>query len=278
MKINFKYLAYSIVILYVMVMITIHRYPGGYPYDLKISDIANVMIAFTSIVSLALASWTFYSQRKDKQYEQFMQHEGKILLEFRQRLYSSRKSIHFFTHDFLALDKKYGFTPKEPPVLKYEDFVGHFNHLVELNEFYNLNQYIFRKYELEKKIEYIPLLLAAARGMPKKDVTYHWLESPSEGHQTYRAEAMHMQLLFSFNRSVYFHFEADMSNPMEALTAYENEDMVKELERITKATNQAFLDLHFDLDKLTILTDSKIPDSFHSRHEWYIQKIESNKD
>ena len=278
MKIKFKYLAYSVVIIYILAMITLDRYPDGYPYDLKISDFANVMIALTSIVSLALASWTFHSQRKDKQYEQFMQHEGKILLEFRKKLYSSRKSIHFFTHDFLALDKKYGFIPKEPPVLKYEDFVNHFNHLVELNEFYNLNQYIFRKYELEKKIEYIPLLLEIGRAMPKKDVTYKWLESPRKGHQTYRAEQTHMQLLFYFNRSVYIHFEADMSNPMEALTAYENKDKVKELERVTKLTNIALNDLLFDLDKLTILTGSKLPDSFHSRNEWHIQKIESNKD
>ncbi|MEZ9673746.1 hypothetical protein AB4282_20590 [Vibrio lentus] len=52
MKINFKHLGWAIVIIYLLIMITLHRYPNIPDNKVSIADFANIMVGVVAIATL----------------------------------------------------------------------------------------------------------------------------------------------------------------------------------------------------------------------------------
>ncbi|MEZ9232042.1 hypothetical protein AB4259_13290 [Vibrio amylolyticus] len=262
-----------VVVLWVLAMATLHRYPDGYPYDLQLPELTDMVIALTSIFAVCLSCWTIYSQAAQRRYELFMKHEGPVLLQFRQKLHESQRAISFFTNRYLHVEQRYGYIPNEPPIIKHEELSSHFNCLLELYEFYDLNQYIFRKFELESKIDCIPLLLEPARYAPERDIHYVLL-SQTDTLTTYRLEAEIYEKVLGFNFLAHTHFDLDQQEPesLDEMNAYIKKDRVKELTRLRGLTGNELVSLSFELDKLVIYADSKLPDSFSRRQSRYFSR------
>ncbi|MDD1794261.1 hypothetical protein LRP50_14055 [Enterovibrio sp. ZSDZ42] len=57
MKINFKHLACSVVIIYILVMITLHRYPNMPDNKISFGDFANILVGLTAVSTLLFSIW-----------------------------------------------------------------------------------------------------------------------------------------------------------------------------------------------------------------------------
>ncbi|WP_100753157.1 hypothetical protein [Vibrio salilacus] len=52
MKINFKHLSWAVVIIYLLIMITLHRYPNIPENEVSIADFANILVGLVAIATL----------------------------------------------------------------------------------------------------------------------------------------------------------------------------------------------------------------------------------
>ncbi len=241
-------------------------------YEL-LSIFANLATVLIAIIAIRFTILSLKSQKKQWLNESFIKHESEVLLNFKKKLDVADRSIQFFINDLLSIDKKYGFIIDTPPVIKYNELKEHFNILVDLNDFYNSNQNIFRKHQLDKKIECISLLLESARYLPCEDINYKLIESKNN-HQTYRMEQKILAQVLSFNFPAhYLHdIEPNKQETIDEMNKYNDLDKITELNRLKNLTSQELISLVFKLDELTTYVDLESTESLKIRRMKFFQK------
>lgn len=262
-----------VVITYLIIMITLHRYP-----DMSLADLASIFAALTSTAAIAFTVLSASNQKKQWINDSFIKYEAEQLLTFRKMLVEADHSISFFLNTYLRPDKKYGETsPEQAPQIKYSELSDHFNQLVELNDYYNTNQHIFRKHGLERKLECIALLLEAARYVPERNINYQFIGQ--EGAiWTYRVETEVLEKILSFNSFAHKHFDINPNQPesIDEMNANLKKDRFEELERLRDLTEQSLLSLSFDINKLTTFSDTALPPSFNGYSKRFFTKKQNN--
>ncbi|EKN4667334.1 hypothetical protein PXR31_004553 [Vibrio parahaemolyticus] len=73
MKINFKNIAWSVVAIYVLVMITLHRYPNMHDNQISTGDFANILVGLMAIATLGFSIWD--------RHRETMKHNSSIALK-----------------------------------------------------------------------------------------------------------------------------------------------------------------------------------------------------
>lgn len=239
-----------------------------------LSLVVNLLIAITAIAAIIFTYASFRMQKNQWLNESFIRREAEILLELRDKLSTSSEAVHFFLHDLLVVDKKYGFITQTPPVIKSSILAKNFNILLNLNNLYNSHQHIFRKHGLNGSIECIPLLLESARNIPERDILYELIYQ-SESLQTYRMESSILEMIvMSFNFQAHFLYDIEPgSHPsIEQLNIQNNKDQLQELSRFRELTSQKLLSLAYSLDGLTMYLESESSEAMQSRSMRYFQQ------
>jgi uncharacterized membrane protein len=245
------------------------------------SLLSGTIASFLSFISIILLFYTIREENKNrkelkKQWlnESFIKHEADILLDFQKKLGEANGAIQFFLHDLLTIEKKYAFIKDEPPVIKYSDIQYNFNQLVDLNDFYNSYQNIFRKHHLEHHIECIGLILESVNFIPERDLHYD-LIFESDKSQTYRLEEQIISMFFlSFNIGAHLLHDVDGSRPetIAEKEAYNQKNKFKELSRLIGLTGEKLTSLTFKLDKLTTYIDSESATALNCKAMSFFQK------
>jgi hypothetical protein len=237
-----------------------------------LSIMANLFVVLTAFIAIFFTKKSLETQKEHWLNESFIKHEADILIELRKKIDEANFAINFFLQNLLSVDKKYGFITDTPPIIKYDELKKHFNTLVDLNNFYNSYQNIFRKHQLEKKIECISLLLESARNLPSRDIKYTLIES-KDNHQTYRMEQRILAQLLSFN-SLAQALHDIKPNKQEKIDNMDNyyQDKINELNHLKNLTSTELTSLIFELDKLTTYVDSNYPESLKKRSMRFFQK------
>ncbi|WP_448650361.1 hypothetical protein ACSHWC_20620 [Pseudomonas fluorescens] len=137
-----------------------------------LSLVMNLLVALTAIAAIVFTYASFRRQKNQWLNESFIRREADILLALRDKFAVSSEAVHFFLDEILVVEKKYGYLAQSAPFIKYVDLAKHFNILLDLNNLYNFHQQIFRKHELERSIECIPLILESVRNIPERDIRY----------------------------------------------------------------------------------------------------------
>ncbi|ELL4669274.1 hypothetical protein [Vibrio fluvialis] len=255
---------------YLIIMITLHRYP-----DITIGDMANIFVALGTMTAIAFSFLSISNQRKQWLNDSFIKFEAEQLLNLRKNLDDTQDSIRFFINIYLQVEKKYGNTPaKSNPTIKYQDIVKHFNKLNDLNTFFNSNQHIFRKHGLEKKLECIALIMEPARSIPEKDIEFQFYSQ--EGTTwIYRPDNNTLCNILSFNHSAHIHFDVDNTKSLEidTLNQFNRKDQFEELKRLRNLTSESLHQLIFDLNLLTTYSDTELRPEFHG----YSKRFFTNK-
>ncbi|MEZ8049850.1 MULTISPECIES: hypothetical protein [Vibrio] len=262
-----------VVITYLIIMITLHRYP-----DMSFADLASIFAMLTSTAAVAFTVLSASNQKKQWLNDSFLKYEAEQLLTFRKMLVEAEQSINFFLNTYLRPDMKYGETsPKQDPQIKYLELSNHFNQLVELNDYYNMNQHIFRKHGLERKLECVALLLESARYVPRRDIKYQFI-GQEKAIWTYRVETEVLEKIFNFNFLAHSHFDVSPNKPesIDEMNAYLKKDRFEELERLRDLTGQSLFSLVFDINKLTTFSDNVLSPSFNSNRKRFFAKKNNN--
>lgn len=239
-----------------------------------LSLVMNLLVALTAIAAIVFSYASFRRQKNQWLNESFIRREADVLLKLRDEFATSSEAVHFFLNEILEVDKKYGFITENSPVITHADLAKNFNILLDLNNLYNFHQQIFRKHELEKSIECIPLLLESVRNIPERDINYELIYQ-SENSQTYRMESTVLEsVVMSFNFHAYFlhDVEPGSSPSIEQLNFQHNKDRLKELSRLRELTSEKLVSLMFELDRLTMYLDSKTSSALQSRRMRYFKK------
>lgn len=239
-----------------------------------LSIIANLLIVVIAIIAIFFTTQSLKIQKKHWLNESFIKHEADILIEFRKKIGEADGAINFFLNNLFSIEKKYGFVTDNPPIIKYDELKKNFNSLVDLNDLYNSYQNIFRKHQLEQKIECISLLLESARNIPPRDITYCLIENTNNS-QTYRMEQeILVQVISSFNfLAHHLHdIKSNYQETIEEMNKYNNLDKINEFNRLKKLTGQELTSLIFKLDELTTYVDSTYSESLKSRSMRFFQK------
>lgn len=238
------------------------------------SLVLNLLVIIAAILTIGCTWFAMNMQKRQWLNEVFIRREAEKLIELRDKLDNSSDSVSFFFRFLLDPYEKYGFIPDEPPIISFSDLSKHFDVLVDLNNFYNQNQYIFRKHGLEKQLECIPTILEAARYLPNRDLSYTLIEE-TDNSQKYRleSEALNM-IILSFNMQAYMLHDVDdgVFPTIDDLNAYNLIDKEEELSRLSMLTGQELLSLNFKLDELTLFIESAPSKSLGIRKMRYFQK------
>lgn len=261
-------------IFFAALFFTSQPYAKPISYFEALSLVVNLLIAVTAIAAIVFTYASFRRQKNQWLNESFIRREAEILLELRDKLAISSEAVHFFLHDLLVVDKKYGFITQAPPVIKISTLAKNFNILLNLNNLYNSHQHIFRKHELNGSIECISLLLESARNIPERDIEYELIYQ-SENFQTYRMESSILEMVaMSFNFQAHFLYDIEPgSHPsIEQLNIQKNKDQLQELSRFRELTSQKLLSLAYSLDRLTTYLESESSEAMQSRNMRYFQQ------
>lgn len=243
-----------------------------------LSLVVNLLVVIAAILTIGCTWFSMQMQKKQWLNDSFIKREAEKLIELRDKLDNSIDAVSYFFSFLLNPVREFGFIPDKPPILVFSDLSKHFDTLVDLNNFYNQNQYIFRKHDLEKQLECIPTILEAARCLPNRDLTYT-LISETESSQTYRLENDALEtIVLSFNFQAHMlHDVKDGTTPtIDELNAYNQIDKLEELSRLSNLTQQELSSLNFKLDELTLFIDSYPSKSLGSRRMRYFQKKSIN--
>jgi hypothetical protein len=234
----------------------------------------NLLVIIAAILTIGCTWFSMHMQKRQWLNESFIRREAEKLIELRDKLDSSADSVRFFFSSLLKPYKEYGFVPDEKPTIAFSDVSKHFDALVDLNNFYNQNQYIFRKHGLEKQLECIPTILEAARYLPNRDLNYLLIEE-TDNSQKYRLESEALNIIISsFNLQAYMLHDVDdgVFPTIDDLNSYNLRDKEEELSRLSLLTSQELLSLNFKLDELTLFLDSAPSKSLGIRKLRYFQK------
>lgn len=124
-------------------------------------------------------------QKKQWLNEAYIKNEANILFEFKDLIYKSQKSFNWFAdilHPYKIMSKMFPEQnvklKEEDLIIKFEDYCKHYDCLNALNNFYNKNQMILRKNDIENEFEYIIAILT----------TFIWFKNTNDFYYTQVSE------------------------------------------------------------------------------------------
>lgn len=148
-------------------------------------DWANILAVLlsaiiSSIVSMCIANKNNKNQNKIFQHQvaeqqkqwlnaPYIQREADILINFREMVYNAKSSFLWFStllKPYLTYMKMFPEQdvkqPEDKLVIKFEDYCKHYDILNDLNDFYNRNQMILKKHDIEEEFVFITAILSTS--------------------------------------------------------------------------------------------------------------------
>ena len=168
------------------------------------------------------------------------------------------------------------FTPtQEQLTIKIETFNQHYNQLKELNDLYNENQLIYRKYDINKQMAYITALLKSITFMDGHDICATFSQKTEYYIEYVRPESIKFSQ--SFLTLLDFEYASKHNNITKTLQNLnkkkDNETRLKEY--IEKASSE-LTQLMFKLDELTTYYNGDIPNNLKMRENYFFITAEEH--
>lgn len=211
-------------------------------------------------------------QRKQWLYDVYIQREAKIILEFRDALYNAQHSINWFLFTLMSplrfqkMTPDQDVTPKpEQLVIKRKTYLKHFEMLNRLNNLYNANQIIFRKYKMEDAIYYINAILDSDVFLKNQDMHYRLVKKDNMGEEYCLEE--YGTIGGAFITGIAFRLiQPDLSKKEDVeKMEYINKHPEEKLQEYRQLVSKKLTELMFQLDEMTIYYDGEIPDNMKVR-------------
>lgn len=243
---------------------------------------ATILIFKSNNKSTKLLTQQIELQKKQWLSDIYMKREAEILLEFRDAFYLAQQSIWWFLRVMLSplrMQKMFpeqDVTPKpERLIVTHQECLAHFKSLNNLNNLYNKNQIIFRKYHLEDAMQLIQCMLDVSVFCPEKDLKYV-LVKKEDMCEEYRLEEFG-KIAGSFITAMAFNVDIkpDLSKKedkekMEYISQHQEEKLNEYRALISNKLNS----LMTELDELTIYYEGKIPDNMKMRYSRFYPNID----
>lgn len=188
----------------------------------------------------------------------YIQHEAKILIEFREIVYNSENAIIWF----MGILRPYKIMVKMYPtqdvklkdkdlIVPFEDYCKNYDILNELNNFYNKNQLILKKNYIEKEFIYITALLSTISWFQNKDDFYYTLISEDSKCIKYKLNVINKigQLFVSS-----IDFEKNTTDFLPSFTE-------EKLQTYSNNIMSEYFNLKQKIDELTTFYDGDLPDN-----------------
>lgn len=237
----------------------------------KFELFSTVGIACSLVIAVISIVFTYVSLKNQKNQwlnDAFIKNEADVLLEFRIAYGESEEAISFFLHTLLE-PLKIGYPSEESPTIKREIIVKNFNKINELNNLYNKNQYIFRKYDLEVSISCLTCILDVVRMLPENDLEFD-LAKQDGSVKTYYLKEWN-KVIQTFSYSAYFLF--NQVTDVNALKEMQNKNMTEEFQRLKERVSSELNSLRFKLDQLTLYYDGKNKSNLNVRQSKYYMSL-----
>lgn len=211
-------------------------------------------------------------QRKQWLYDVYIQREAKIILEFRDALYNAQYSINWFLYTLMSplrfqkMTPDQNVTPKpEQLIIKRTTYLKHFEMLNHLNNLYNANQIIFRKYKMEDAIHYINAILDSGHFLKNQDMHYHLIKKDDIGEEYCLKE--YGTICGAFITGIAFRLIQPDLRKKEDIEKMEyiNKHPEEKLQEYKQLVSKRLTELMFQLDEMTIYYDGEIPDNMKVR-------------
>ncbi len=222
-----------------------------------------------SVIALWFAWWQGRLQKKqfeeelknqNKQWlnDVYIKHEAEILLQLRDLFFENQGAIDWFVVNMINPKICSNFTSKqEDLVLPFSRYLEEWHKIKELNDFYNKNQLICRKYGLEEYFDFLPGLLGSRVRFDEKD----FLTKDERGEVYILDKSGKIKQAFLLHMS---------------LCVRKNEDISKIFNRTSKDNEKALMEyiclfqnktseIMMKLDEMTVFYDGKFPDSMKKR-------------
>ncbi|MDR1702007.1 MAG: hypothetical protein LBR56_04460 [Sporomusaceae bacterium] len=238
-------------------------------------DLAALLSSiFTTVIAIVAIGYTSYSikQQKDQWLkEEYIKREAKILLEFRTLLHDSEDAIRWFTG--LTRTQSYKVAPKpeflEIPIGKYRE---RFNCLNKLNNLYNKEQLIFRKYKIEQYMIYVVEILKAMEWYlrSKKDNLKYVLAKEDNHGKTYELNE-YCTIMGTFVNSMHFRMKQpfNMDNIGKVMEDLNKNTYDKFIEKYKSLVAQKLNKLSLEIDVLTTYYDGDMHDSLKRWEKYF---------
>lgn len=243
-----------------------------------VSAIAPTIIGICSII-IAIYSIFYTKKSLIQQQEQwikneFIKREAQILIDFREKFCATQNSIFWFLDTFMQPYRCNNFIPTEEQLtIKIETFNYHYNKLRELNNLYNKNQLIYRKYNIDSQMAYITTLLKSITLMEGNNICAVFSQKTESCMEYIRPECI--KFANSFLTMLDFEFapkNKDITKTLQKLSKQDNRE-TRLQEYIDKARSD-FTNLMFKLDEITTYYSGKIPDNLKRREMYYCPTAE----
>ncbi|MDA3043035.1 MULTISPECIES: hypothetical protein [unclassified Campylobacter] len=234
-----------------------------------INPLVVILSAFISLcVSLFIASKNSKHQTElldkllEKQKEQwlykpYVEREAEILLNFRNLIYRIERIVYWFSENIL---KKYLNLKDEANIELDKKFEFCYNEISEVNNFYNDNQLILKKYKIDDKviIYFVAILHTCIKlynnGIVKENSIYN---------NDIKKSIITREILLEFMELI----------QQELYGTIEINDFETTLYTYSNEINTICSKLQFDLDEITTYFDGNIPNDLKYRKKYIFQNM-----
>ena len=157
-------------------------------------------------------------------------------------------------------------TPKpEQLIIKRKTYLRYFEVLNHLNNLYNANQIIFRKYQMEDAIHYINAILDSGAFLKNQDMHYRLIKKDNMGEEYCLEE--YGKIGGAFITGIAFRLiQPDLSKKEDVeKMEYIKKHPEEKLQEYKQLVSKRLTELMFQLDEMTVYYDGDIPDNMKVR-------------
>lgn len=236
--------------------------------------IVGMFSILTAVFSIIYTKVSLQQQREQWLKGEYIKREAEILLEFRNAFEDTRESINWVLYTLFRPMRFGNFTPsQEQLTIKKEIYFQHFNKLNRINELYNKNQFIFKKYDIDEAMEYIIVLLNTISCLDGNDLVAIFYKKDETAEEylinEYGKIVGSFLSLFDFNK---FKHRKDVFEKLTKVT--KDRDSEKQVELYIEECSSSFVKLMFRLDELTTYYDGRLPPKLKGRTMRFFQSAE----
>lgn len=197
-------------------------------------------------------------QKKQWLNEAYIKHEAEIILKFRELLYKSEKAFFWFSdilRPYKIMAKMFPsqdvYLKEEQLFVKFSDYCKNYDIINNLNNFYNNNQILLKKNEIEKEFIYVVAILSTCAWLNStKDFLYTLVEE-NESCIKYKLNVID-KIGQQFVSTIEFE-----TNTQVTLPKYTEE----KLQNYTNNIMGIYFDLIHKLDKIITYYDGDLPNN-----------------
>ena len=187
--------------------------------------------------------------------EEYIKRESKLLIELHNMLLNAHQSFFWYIHIFFEFGHFVGFTPTEQQrTISVEELKQNFKNLSEINNFFNQNQLICRKYQFETLVEYIIVILQAHVWLETQDLTSVFIQKngDEEIYHLLGKDKIEKSILFGMN----FLLHPESFPQIPPIDSVERKQL---LEKYKNLMVQAFLNTQIKLEEKITFFEGNIP-------------------